>query len=67
MTLGMSVELFNVRQRLSADCTSLNLLVRHAARDPRPLALFFRDRTVENVDSIGLVVRRCGQCYAGKP
>jgi hypothetical protein len=41
-----------------ADCISLYIIVRQAIREPLPLVRFVRSRTVANVDSIGLVVRR---------
>ena len=35
--------------------------------DPWPLVAFVRSLTVANVDSIGLVVRRCSQCSRSRP
>ena len=40
--------------------------VKVAMREPDPLVRWVRSRTVAKVDSIGLVVRRCDQCWAGK-
>jgi hypothetical protein len=37
-----------------------------AAREPGPLVILLRFRTVAKVDSIGFVVRKCTQCSAGK-
>jgi hypothetical protein len=37
-----------------------------AIREPQPLVRGVRSRTVAKVDSMGLVVRKCGQCWAGK-
>jgi hypothetical protein len=37
----------------------LKAMASPAAREPGPLVTFVRWRTVANVDSIGLVVRRC--------
>ena len=53
------------RQRLWAASMSLNAIASPAAREPGPLVTFVRSRTVENVDSIGFVVRRWIQCSAG--
>ncbi|QYC41824.1 hypothetical protein Nocox_21090 [Nonomuraea coxensis DSM 45129] len=53
------------RQRAWADSISLNAIASPAARDPGPLVTLVRCRTVANVDSIGLVVRRWTQCSAG--
>ena len=47
------------RQRDWADSMSLKAMASPAAREPGPLVTFVRWRTVANVDSIGLVVRRC--------
>ena len=57
---------FNDRQPFDALSISLNTIVRHATRLPLPLVLSCRSRTVENTDSIGLVVRMWTQCSAGK-
>ena len=54
-----------MRQRRWADSISLKAIARAAALDPRPLVTLVRSLTVANVDSIGLVVRRCTQCLAG--
>ena len=62
----MSYELFNARQCLSADCASLNTIVRYAVRDPQPFVLSVRNRTVENVDSIGSVMRRLSPVFSGE-
>jgi hypothetical protein len=43
----------------------LNAIASPAAREPGPLVTFVRCRTVEKVDSMGLVVRRCTQCWPG--
>jgi hypothetical protein len=40
------------------DCIRLSTIVRHATREPHPLVRFVRSRTVANVDSIGLFVRK---------
>ena len=45
---------------------SLNIMARLVRRVPLPLVRRWRKRIVANVDSIGLVVRRCIQCSAGK-
>lgn len=45
---------------------SWNTMVRQAIRLPLPLVLSVRGSTLVNVDSIGLVVRMCTQCSAGK-
>jgi hypothetical protein len=47
-------------------CRSLNAIASPAAFDSWALVTFVRSLTVENVDEIGLVVRRCTQCSAGK-
>ena len=41
--------------------TSLNAIVSVAILEPHPLVRRVRRRTVAKVDSIGLVVRKCGQ------
>lgn len=53
------------RQRRCADWMSLNAMAIPAARVPGPLVIRWRSRTVAKVDSIGLVVRRWIQCWAG--
>ena len=57
---------FSARQFLDAHSISLNTIVRQAIRVPQPLVRFVRSRTVANTLSIGLVVRMCCQCWAGK-
>ena len=57
---------FTARQRACADSISLNAIASPAAREPGPLVTLVRWRTVAKVDSIGLLVRRCTQCSAGK-
>lgn len=54
------------RQRSCADSTSLNTIAWAAAGLPAPRVTLVRSFTVENVDSIGFVVRRRIQCSAGK-
>src|SRR5262245_41754172 len=66
MTLASSVDPFSNRQLFAADSISLNTIARQADRLPLPFVLVVRSRTVANVDSIGLVVRRCTHCSAGK-
>jgi len=53
------------RHLACADSISLNAIATPAAREPGPLVTRWRSRTVANVDSIGLVVRRWIQCSAG--
>jgi hypothetical protein len=55
------------RQRACADSTSLNTIARAAAGLPAPRVTLVRSLTVENVDSMGFVVRRWIRCSAGKP
>src|SRR2546430_4621779 len=43
------------RQRSCADSMSLNAMARPAAREPGPLVILVRCRTVAKVDSIGFV------------
>ncbi len=50
----------------SAFFESLNTMDRMLVRDPQSRVLAVRNRTVANVDSIGLVVRICTQYSAGK-
>lgn len=57
ITSVTSVEPFNALQCLEAFSISLNTIVKHATREPEPLVLRCRSRTVANVDSMGLVVR----------
>ena len=52
------IELFNFRQVLAAFSRSLKTMVRHAVREPLLRVLSCRRRTVANVLSMGLVVRR---------
>ncbi len=52
-----SVERFNALEFSEALSISLNNMVKHATREPEPLVLRCRNRTVAKVDSIGLVVR----------
>ena len=61
MTSGMDSEPFRALQFFSADWASLNTIIRQAVREPLPLVLAVRSRTVANVDSIGFVVRMCIQ------
>src|SRR6516165_2381403 len=66
MTFGSSSEPFSNRQLFAAPSISLNTIVRQADLDPLPFVFAVRSRTVANVDSMGLVVRRWTQCSAGK-
>ena len=50
----------------SADLASLKTIASAVWRDRQPLVLSVRSRTVANVLSIGLLVRTCFQCSAGK-
>jgi hypothetical protein len=54
------------RQDFSASCTSLKARPRKVERDTQFFVRVVRWRTVAKVDSIGLVVRKCTQCSAGK-
>jgi hypothetical protein len=45
---------------------SLKAMASPAARDPGPLVTLVRSRTVAKVDSMGLVIFRWIQCWAGK-
>ncbi len=47
----------NFNHRCSALLASLNTVHRMLARDPQPRLLAVRNRTLANVDSIGLLVR----------
>jgi hypothetical protein len=58
MTFESSAEPLSNRQPFEADSIRLNTIVIHAEREPPPFVLLVRSRTVANVDSIGLVVRR---------
>ena len=53
------------RHLACADSMSLNAIAPPAAREPGLLVTRWRSRTVAEVDSIGLVVRRWIQCSAG--
>ena len=53
-------------QRLAADWAHLNIMARLVLRVPLPLVVRCRRRIVANVDSMGLVVRSCAECSAGK-
>ena len=53
------------RQRAWAASMSLKAMAMPAAFDPGPFVILLRFRTVANVDSIGLVVRKWIQCSAG--
>lgn len=66
MMSGRSTAPFKTRHFFSADCISLKTIVKQAMRDPLPLVLRCRNRTVANVLSMGFVVRMCSQCSAGK-
>ena len=54
------------RQRSWAAINNFQAIARPAFREPAPLVFFVRAFTVANVDSMGLVVRKCTQCWAGK-
>jgi len=56
-TIGIHFAPSKHRQLFSASWQSLNTIDKVAARDPHPLVFTVRNRTVANVDSIGLVVR----------
>lgn len=58
ITSGKSWEPLRSRHFLDADCISLKTMVRQARREPLPLVRRCLSRTVANVLSIGLVVRR---------
>jgi hypothetical protein len=62
-TFGISSDPFNRRQYCCAWVPSLKTMVKVAMREPQPLVPWVRSRTVAKVDSIGLVVRRCDQCF----
>jgi hypothetical protein len=51
---------------LLADWHSLKTMVSAVVRDRQPLVLAVLSRTVAKLLSIGLVVRMCFQCSAGK-
>jgi hypothetical protein len=63
---GDEVGAVDRRHRCSADRMSLNAIATPAARNPAPLVTRVRNRTVENVDSMGLVVFRWIRCSAEK-
>src|SRR5271169_2021446 len=54
------------RQLFSAACASLKIMAIAVLFERHPLERTVRCRTVANVLSMGLVVRRCFQCSAGK-
>src|SRR5438045_836756 len=54
------------RQLFSAACASLKTMAIAVLVERHPLERTVRCRTVANVLSMGLVVRRCFQCSAGK-
>src|SRR5262249_33986945 len=54
------------RQLFSAACASLKTMAIAVLFERHPLERTVRCRTVANVLSMGLVVRRCFQCSAGK-
>src|ERR1700686_2866986 len=66
MTLAISSGPLRRRQCFWASRPSLKTMVSVAIREPDPLVRWVRNRTVAKVDSIGLVVRKCDQCWAGK-
>ncbi len=55
--LTIKADPFSVRHFFDALSISLNTMARQAAREPDPLVLRCRRRTVANALSIGLVVR----------
>ena len=59
------VRALTARQRDWAASISLNAMAIPAAREPGPLVILLRLRTVAKVDSIGFVVLKCTQCPAG--
>ncbi len=61
MTFGSGGEPSSRRQHSEADSVSLNRVVTPASHHP-PFLFTAGSRTAANVDSIGLVVRRCTQC-----
>ena len=65
-TLASSSEPLSRRQCFWASRPSLKTMVSVAIRDPHPLVRWVRSRTVAKVDSMGLVVLRWDQCWAGK-
>lgn len=58
MTFVSSGDPLSSRQPFEADSINLKTIVKHAEREPLPLVLLVRRRTVANIDSIGLVVRK---------
>ncbi len=65
-TSGTSSAPLSLRHDCSAVSSSLKTMASPAAREPGPFVTRVRRRTVANADSMGLVVRRCFQCSAGK-
>jgi len=65
-TSGTRWGAMTARQRCCADSMSLNAMATPAAREPGPLVMRCRGRTVAKVDSIGLVAgspsARRGSC-----
>jgi len=53
------------RRDCSADLMSLNARPRKVAREKQLRVRVVRCRTVANIDSMGFLVRRCCQCFAG--
>lgn len=66
MTLPSNSAPLRRRQPFCAARASCQTIVNVALRDPQPLVRSVRNRTVAKVLSMGLVVRRCCQCAAGK-
>ena len=64
--LGNWFSPFSRRQVMAAAMTSLNTISRAVSCDSAPLVRTVRCLTVANTLSIGLDVRRCSQCSAGK-
>jgi hypothetical protein len=65
-TSASSGDPFNDRQPFEALTISLKTIAKHAERLPFHFVLSCLRRTVANTLSIGLVVRMCTQCSAGK-
>lgn len=65
-TSAMSFGPWIARHRSCADSMSLKAIASPAAREPGPLVIFVRSRTVAKVDSMGFEVFRWIQCSAGK-
>jgi hypothetical protein len=53
-------------QRFCASSANYNIIARALCLEKAPLTRLVRWRSVAKVDSIGLVVRMCNQCSAGK-